>query len=102
MLDINKTIYLDPDMPGIYTIRGVIKSSDQNFLSAINDFDKAIEKDVNDLHAYFNRGLAHYNIGLNQKACDDWSKAGKLGKFEAYRYITRYCKNVKRSLYTNN
>lgn len=101
MDDINKTIYLDPDMPGIYTIRGVIKFSEQNFLSAINDFDKAIEKDINDMHAYFNRGVAHYNIGLHQKACEDWTKAGKLGKYEAYRYISRYCKNVKRSIYIN-
>lgn len=97
--DINKTIYLDPDLPGIYSIRGTIFFSKKDYLPAIQDFDKAIEKDIKDVHAWFNRGVAHYNIGLHKKACYDWDKAGRLGNFEAYRYISRYCKNVKRSVY---
>lgn len=97
--DINKTIYLDPDKPGIYSIRGTIYFSNKDFLPAINDFDVAIQKDINDVHAWFNRGIAHYNIGLHQKACYDWDKAGKLGNYDAFKYISRYCKNVKRNVY---
>lgn len=97
--DINKTIYLEPDLPGIYSIRGTIFFSKQDYLPAIRDFDLAIERDINDVHAWFNRGVAHYNIGLHQKACYDWDKAGKLGNYEAFKYISRYCKNVKRNVY---
>jgi len=99
LADINKTIYLDPDQPGIYSIRGSIYFSKKDFLPAIDDFDQAIEHDVNDVHAWFNRGVAHYNIGLHQKACYDWDKAGKLGNYDAFKYISRYCKNVKRNVY---
>ncbi len=97
--DINKAAYLDPDQPGIYSIRGTIHFSKQDFLPAIDDFDRAIEKDINDVHAWFNRGVAHYNIGLHQKACYDWDKAGRLGNYDAFKYISRYCKNVKRNVY---
>ncbi|MBR8537032.1 trypsin-like peptidase domain-containing protein [Carboxylicivirga sediminis] len=97
--DIDKTIYLEPDLPGIYSIRGTIFFSKQDYLPAIRDFDLAIERDVKDVHAWFNRGVAHYNIGLHQKACYDWDKAGKLGNYEAFKYISRYCKNVKRNVY---
>lgn len=97
--DINKTIYLDPDLPGIYSIRGTIFFTKQDYLPAIRDFDMAIERDIKDVHAWFNRGVAHYNIGLHEKACYDWDKAGKLGNYEAFKYISRYCKNVKRNVY---
>ncbi|MCG8580965.1 MAG: tetratricopeptide repeat protein [Bacteroidales bacterium] len=97
--DINKTIYLDPDLPGIYSIRGTIYFTNQDYLPAIQDYDRAIEKDIKDVHAWFNRGIAHYNLGLHQKACYDWDKAGKLGNYDAFKYISRYCKNVKRNVY---
>ncbi|MCU4155154.1 tetratricopeptide repeat protein [Carboxylicivirga sp. A043] len=97
--DINKTIYLDPDQSGIYSIRGTIYFSNQDYLPAIQDYDRAIEKDIKDVHAWFNRGVAHYNLGLHQKACYDWERAGKLGNYDAFKYISRYCKNVKRNVY---
>ncbi|TRX71246.1 serine protease [Carboxylicivirga sp. M1479] len=97
--DINKSIYLDPDLPGIYSLRGTIYFSKQDYLPAINDFDVAIEKDIKDVHAWFNRGIAHYNVGLHSKACYDWNEAGKLGNYEAFKYMSRYCKNVKRNVY---
>lgn len=97
--DINKSIELDPGHPGIYTIRGTIELANDDFLAAIRTFDRAIEMDVNDVHAYFNRGVAQYNIGLNDKACEDWRIAGKLGNYDAFNYITRYCKNAKRNVY---
>jgi len=99
LADINKTIYLDPNKPGIYSIRGSIEFANKNYLSAINDFDQAIERDINDVHAYFNRGIAQYNIGLHSKACRDWRQAGNLGHYDAFKYISRYCKGVKRNVY---
>ncbi len=97
--DINRTIYLDPELPGIYSLRGTIYFTKKDYLPSIRDFDRAIEKDIKDVHAWFNRGVAYYNVGLHEKACYDWEKAGKLGNYEAYKYISRYCKNVKRNVY---
>lgn len=93
--DINKTIYLNPNVPGIYTLRGIMRSNAQDEHGAISDFNKAIQKDPNDVHAYFNRAISKYNLGLIKEACSDWNKAGELGNYDAYKYISRYCKNVK-------
>ncbi len=89
--DLNRAIYLNPSQPGVFSLRGVMKLSKQDFLSAINDFTKAIEYDKNDVHAYFNRGIAHFNIGMKKSACEDWEVAGDLGDYAAFKYISRYC-----------
>ncbi len=89
--DINKAVYLSPTLPGVFTLRGVMKLSNSDFLSAIDDFTKAIGYDSNDVHAYFNRGIAFFNIGMKKSACSDWQKAGELGNYTAFRYISRYC-----------
>lgn len=97
--DINKAIYLDPNLQGIYTIRGILKAGKQDLLGAIEDYNRAIKKNPADVHAYIHRGIANYNIGLREEACKDWSKAGKLGSYEAFKYLSRYCKKVKQSIY---
>jgi tetratricopeptide (TPR) repeat protein len=89
--DINRAIRLDPTLPGAFTLRGVMKLSNNDYLSAIDDFTKAIDYDPNDVHAFFNRGIAYFNIGMKRSACKDWQKSGELGNFSAYRYISRYC-----------
>lgn len=99
--DVNQAIYLNPNLAGVYSIRGTIKFANEDFLDAINDFNRAIEKDPNDVYAYFNRGVAHYNIGLKESACSDWQKAGELGNYKAFRYISRYCNQLRRGNYDN-
>ncbi len=89
--DLNRAIYLNPSQPGVFSLRGVMKLSKQDFLSAINDFTKAIEYNKSDVHAYFNRGIAHFNIGMKKSACEDWEIAGDLGDYSAFKYISRYC-----------
>jgi tetratricopeptide (TPR) repeat protein len=89
--DIDDAIRLDPQLPGVYTIRGTMRIESQNYLQAIRDFDKALEKDSKDASALFNRGLANYNLGMKDKACNDWQKATNMGHYKAVRYISRYC-----------
>ncbi len=101
MEDVNKTIYLDPALSGIYTIRGILRSLKKDMLGAIEDYDEAISKDPKDVHAYFNRGIANYNIGLQEEACEDWEKAGELGDYKAFKYISRFCKEVQKGIYPN-
>jgi tetratricopeptide (TPR) repeat protein len=89
--DINKAIDLDPDLPGVYSIRGTMLIDEQNYLAAIQDLNIAIAKDPVDLHAIFNRGVAEYNLGMKDKACADWEKAGSMGHYKAVKYLSRYC-----------
>jgi tetratricopeptide (TPR) repeat protein len=95
--DLNKAIELNPDLPGVYTLRGNLRLRAENYLQALSDYDKAIEKDAKDMHAYFSRGIVNYNIGMKDKACKDWEKAGSLGHFKAVKFMSEYCNSGSRS-----
>jgi tetratricopeptide (TPR) repeat protein len=95
--DINKAIALDGSLPGVYTIRGTMRIEDQNYLAAINDFNRALERDPKDASAFFNRGIANYNLGMKDKACKDWQSAANLGHYKAVKYMSRYCNSLNRS-----
>ncbi len=90
--DLDKAIFLDPDLPGSYSIRGTICFADRDFTTAVNDFNKAVLKNPKDTQALFYRGNAFYSLGLKKRACSDWQKAGELGFLEAYNSYTTYCK----------
>ncbi|MCW3805186.1 serine protease [Plebeiibacterium marinum] len=94
MEDIEKAISLDKFLPGAYSIRGTLKILTENYMDAISDFDRALDIDPNDTHALFNRGLAYFNLGMKNKSCSDWEKAGQLGHFKSIKYISRYCSKV--------
>ncbi|HKI89395.1 MAG TPA: tetratricopeptide repeat protein [Draconibacterium sp.] len=46
---------------------------------AVNDCNKAINLDPENKNAYFLRGLAEYELGEKEKACEDFSRAIELG-----------------------
>ena len=89
--DISKAIELNHELPGAYSIRGMLRIQIENYLEAISDLDKALEIDPNDTHALFNRGLAYYNLGMKQQCCKDWDTAGQLGHYKSIKYQSRYC-----------
>ncbi|NPA36283.1 MAG: tetratricopeptide repeat protein [Chlorobi bacterium] len=97
--DLNRAIYLDPSLPGVFSLRGIMKLSNHDFQNAISDFTKAIEYNKNDVHAYFNRAVAYFNIGMKKNACKDWQKAGDLGNYAAFKYISRYCSGANSQKY---
>jgi hypothetical protein len=45
----------------------------------LNDCDKAISLEPGNKNAWFLRGLAYYDLGEKQKACDDFTRAIELG-----------------------
>lgn len=94
--DIDNAIRLDPELPGVFVIRGTMRIEAQNYLQAISDFDKALEKEPKDMYAFFNRGIAHYNLGMKDKACKDWQSATDLGHYKAVKYLSRYCASGNR------
>lgn len=98
--DLSTAARLNPSLQGVFTLIGNIKFSQQNYLEAILDFDKAINQDGTDIHALMNRGMAHFNTGLTDKACADWEQAGKLGHLQAFKLLSRHCSEMRRGSYT--
>ena len=62
-----------------------------NNLGAIQDWDKAIALNPENDDAYYSRGLLKLALGEKNGACLDLSKAGELGKAEAYPLISKHC-----------
>ncbi len=92
--DINIAVNLDPNLPGVFSIRGTLKIANQDYLNAIDDLNKALKLNPNDTHALFNRGLAYFNLGMQEESCEDWQKAGELGHYKALKYISTYCSKI--------
>lgn len=97
--DFHQCIYLDPTQEGVFTLRGTCFFEHRNYAAAIRDFDEALKRNPLDLHAWFNRGMVHYNVGLKERACSDWEKSSRLGNELAYKYISRYCQGVANTFF---
>ncbi len=87
----NKAIELDPTNSIALDSRAEIKLYLNNFSGCIIDADLALKINPNLANSYFLKGRANYKLGKKQQACENWSKAGELGKTEAYEYISKYC-----------
>ncbi len=56
------------------------------------DYNKAIELKPDYAQAFYNRGIARYNVKDKVGGCLDFSKAGELGDNSAYDLIKEYCR----------
>ena len=86
---------LNPWLDGVYSMTGEIRLKNKEYSEAIMDFDKAILKNPDDVHAIINRGVAYYNNNLKEKACADWENASKKGNTQAIRLLQRNCTATK-------
>ncbi len=82
----------------IYSYRGNARSKMRLYGDAIDDFDKALDfqpENVMDysnwVKNYYNRGVAKYYMNNLEGACKDWNKALELGFGPAHDYILKYC-----------
>jgi tetratricopeptide (TPR) repeat protein len=91
LVDANKAIELDNRNQVAYDTRAEIKFNLNDYNGCITDADIALSIDSKIANVYFLKGRASYRLGKKQDACKFWSKAGELGKAEAYEYITKYC-----------
>lgn len=82
------------------TLYGVVLLRMKKYKEAKNYFTVAIKncnkfggnEDDDDLrHCYYCRGICNELLLQKEKACLDWSKAGELGKSEAYDKIKESC-----------
>lgn len=93
LVDANKAINLDNKNYVAYDSRAEIKFHLKDYKGCISDSDNAINLNPKIANSYFLKGKASYELGDKQKACQYWSKAGELGKAEAYKLISEYCNN---------
>jgi tetratricopeptide (TPR) repeat protein len=89
---LKKAILLDSTNWVAYDSRQETKFAINDFKGCIEDCNIAIRLNPECTNSYFIRGRAYFKSGNKKKACEDWNKAGELGKAEAYEYISKYCK----------
>lgn len=96
----NQALKVNPDSDDflIYSFRGNARSKMRRYNDAIDDFDKALDLQPNDImeysnwvRNYFNRGVAKYYMEDMMGACKDWNKALELGFGPAHDYLMEYC-----------
>ncbi len=74
-----------------YNNRAILLGKHGNFNAAISDLTTAITLKPTYAEAWYNRGVAHYQMGKKDKAHKDWLKASRLGFGQADEVLTRYC-----------
>lgn len=89
----NKVIELDPSFIYAYYNRAGIRFKQQDYKSAILDYNEAIrianERSNAFAEALYNRGLSRFHMRDYERALDDMRKAGEMGIVEAYSIIKR-------------
>jgi tetratricopeptide (TPR) repeat protein len=58
---------------------------------SIEYYNKALIINPNFAKAFFNRGNSYFDLGINNKACEDWQKAKQLGHKEADMSFWKFC-----------
>ena len=88
----DKALELDKSEAYIWDTRGEIFYKLGEYENCIKDMDQAISINSESNNSFYIRGLAKLKIGKKDEGCQDLSKAGELGKSEAYQIILENCK----------
>ena len=87
---VTKAIELDKSKWSIWDTRAEIYFKKEEYGKAINDATKAI-RIKEDANTFYTKGLAHIKLNEKELGCKDLSRAGELGKSEAYEEIKKNC-----------
>ncbi|MGM5471427.1 tetratricopeptide repeat protein [Flavobacteriaceae bacterium LMO-SS05] len=87
---VTKALELDKSKWYIWDTRAEIYFNTNEYKKAISDANSAI-KIQEDSNTFYIRGLAHLKLKEKDLGCKDLSRAGELGKKEAYDEIKKYC-----------
>lgn len=93
LLDI--TISLSPSMIYAYFNKGCVLMEIKDYTGALSCFNSAIEIKPEFAEAYYNRGLAYLQLGNQERAFADLSKAGELGILPSYSILKRMATSKK-------
>jgi len=87
---IDRALTLDSKTAYIWETKGELEYHLGNYLETISAMDKCITIEPT-ANAYFLKGLAEIALGFKEKGCSALSKAGEMGKREAYTEIKNNC-----------
>jgi tetratricopeptide (TPR) repeat protein len=79
LADVEEAIRLGPERATVFGTRGAVYVGLGRFAEAVADLDKAIADDQSDGENYFNRAVAHENLGESELAKQDYARADELG-----------------------
>jgi len=86
--DYTQAFAIESDNRTYYFDRGFFYIQLEEYADAKVDFKKAIYYAHDDIKlAYFNLGIAEYNLDNKKDACDYWSKSEEVGM----EYLLKYC-----------
>ena len=88
---VEKALSLDKNSGYIWDTKGEIMYNLGDFNECIIAMSKAIKFEENG-NSYYFRGLSNIELKKKESGCKDLSKAGELGKKEAYTEIKKNCK----------
>ncbi len=71
--------------------KGFCETQIDKYADAIDSYEKALIHNPNNESTYYNLGLIKIELGKKDEGCLNLSKAGELGKSEAYKIISKYC-----------
>lgn len=83
----------NPTNPKYRYLRGLTYIKTEQPRLAIAELDFVIAQEYNVADAYFNKGIALYNLGELKEACMCFSTSHQYGKFEAQEWMFKYCRN---------
>lgn len=83
--ELNQAIALDDSKAIFFYNRGWGFQRQQKFDKAVQDYTRAIARDVNFPEAYINRGELNYILGNEKKACSDLKRACDMGFCDTYK-----------------
>lgn len=91
LVDADKAVNCDNTDYNALDTRAEIKLNLKDYKGCLADCEEVFK--LNEYpNTFLIKGRALYELGDKENACKNWSKAGELGKSEAYDYISKYCK----------
>lgn len=88
--DANKAVSYDNTDYNAIDTRAEIKLNLKDYKGCLADCEMVLKLNPYP-NTYLIKGRALFEVGDKENACKSWSKAGELGKTEAYDYISKYC-----------
>lgn len=95
LADFKKVLSTDADFDGIHFSIGWAYYELDMFDKAISEFDLAIVEDPEESRYYRFRGLSYLILEIDDKACNDLSKARKMGERRLDELIDDYCGGIE-------
>ena len=95
LVEFNKVLAIDSSFEGIHFSIGRAYYKTRKYDKAISEFDSAIADDPEDSKSYRLRGLSYLILEIDDKACNDLSKARKMGERKLDDLIDDYCGDIE-------